>query len=245
MMPRFLQRLRHRLFGGVTTYDEGLANEAEFWRGALADGGKRWSPAAFKERMEPRFEFQIHLRKLVAKSPAASGGVIRALDVGAGPLTAVGHYWPGRDVELTAVDPLADVFDQILGELGLNPPVRTRKAAGEDLTSVFPANTFDIVVCGNALDHSRDPQRCLREMFAITRPGGWMFLWHYRNEAEEEGYSGLHQWNLDESGGDMILWNRTGRTSCRELLGPSATVSCGGDPAVARAVVTRIQKRLS
>ncbi len=244
MLPRFLQRLRHRLFGGDTSYDAGLENEAVFWRQALADGGRRWSPEAFRQRMDPQFAFPAHLQELVARSPAADRDPVRVLDVGAGPLTAVGFHWPGRRVELTAVDPLAEVFDTILDELHLTPPTRTRKAAGEDLLSVFPADGFDIVVCSNALDHSRDPLQCVRQMFAVTRPGGWVFLWHYRNEAEEEGYAGLHQWNLDESDGDMILWNRRARHSCRQELGARALVDTRPDPQVPRAIVTRIQKQV-
>jgi len=96
----------------------------------------------------------------------------------------------------------------------------------------------------NALDHSRDPLQCVRQMFAVTRPGGWVFLWHYRNEAEEEGYAGLHQWNLDESAGDMILWNRKARHSCRMELGSQAVVDTRPDSQVSRAIVTRIQKQV-
>ena len=245
MLPRIFQRLRHRLFGGDTSYDTGLENEAHFWRQALADGGKRWSPEAFRQRMDPEFAFPAHLQELVAVSPAANRDPIRVLDVGAGPLTAVGFHWPGRKVALTAVDPLAETFDGILKDLQLTPPVRTQKAAGEDLLSVFPADSFDIVVCSNALDHSRDPLQCVRQMFAVTQPGGWVFLWHYRNEAEEEGYTGLHQWNLDEADGDMVLWNRKARHSCRVELGDQAMVDTRVDPQVPRAIVTRIQKRLT
>lgn len=244
MLPRIFQRLRHRLFGGDTSYDAGLENEALFWRKALADGGKRWSPEAFRQRMDPEFAFPPHLQELVAASPAANRDPIQVLDVGAGPLTAVGFHWPGRQVDLSAVDPLAEVFDSILDDLQLAPPTRTRKAAGEDLLSVFPADSFDIVVCSNALDHSRDPLQCVRQMFAVTRPGGWVFLWHYRNEAEEEGYAGLHQWNLDESAGDMILWNRKARHSCRMELGSQAVVDTRPDSQVSRAIVTRIQKQV-
>lgn len=242
MMPRFLQRIRHFILGDAPSYDEGLLDEAAFWRRSLANGGKNWDAAAFRMRMDPKFEFQPHLRELVEKSPSTVGRTVRVLDVGAGPLSAVGHHWPGRQVELTAVDPLADTFDQILRELDLHPPTRTRKASGEDLLAQFAQDTFDIVVCSNALDHSRDPLLCIRQMFAVTRPGGWIFLWHYRNEAKEEGYGGLHQWNLDEEGGDLILWNQEHRNSSRAALGPTAIVDNRTDPAVPRAIVTRIHK---
>ncbi len=125
MLPRFLQRLRHRLIGRTTSYDEGLVDEAAFWRRSLAEGGRHWNPEAFRLRMDPCFEFQPSLQELVAKSPVALTGIIQVLDVGAGPLSGVGHHWPGRTIQLTAVDPLADTFDQIISELQLKPPTRT------------------------------------------------------------------------------------------------------------------------
>ena len=244
MLQRFLQRLRHRLIGRTTSYDEGLVDEAAFWRRSLAEGGRHWNPEAFRLRMDPCFEFQPSLQELVAKSPVALTGIIQVLDVGAGPLSGVGHHWPGRTIQLTAVDPLADTFDQIISELQLKPPTRTQRASGEDLLSIFQPDTFDLVVCSNALDHSRDPMRCIQQMFAVTRPGGWMFLWHYQNEAQAEGYVGLHQWNLDEANGDLLLWNKTARQSCRAVLGSVAVVDTRPDPAVPRSIVARIQKRI-
>jgi SAM-dependent methyltransferase len=242
-MSKWLQRIRHRVFGGSTSYEEGLQDEASFWRRALANDGKFWSPEAYRERLNPMSEFQPHLRELVERSPYATAKRVRVLDVGAGPLTAVGRHWPGRDVELVAADPLAKTFDAILDELGINPPTRTIVASGEALTEVFPADAFEVVVCGNALDHSRDPLLCLQQMRTVTRPGGWVFLWHFRNEAQEEGYSGLHQWNLDMSAdGDLIVWSKKSRHSARDLFGRNASVDCRPDPQVPRAIITRIQK---
>ena len=43
----------------------------------------------------------------------ATVGPARVLDVGAGPLSSLGTHVPGRDVEIIAVDPLADIYDEL------------------------------------------------------------------------------------------------------------------------------------
>jgi len=50
---------------------------------------------------------------------------------------AVGARFDGGPLELVAVDPLADAYDRALRRLDLVPPVRTRRVAGEELTSHF------------------------------------------------------------------------------------------------------------
>ena len=42
---------------------------------------------------------------------------------------------------------------------------------------------------------------------------------HEENEAENEGYIGLHQWNLCAENMDMTIWNREFRTSLGEEFG--------------------------
>jgi SAM-dependent methyltransferase len=110
-------------------------------------------------------------------------------------------------VTIVAVDPLADEYDRLLEDAGLEPPVRTICVAGEDLLEHFDRGTFDIAYATNALDHSADPLGIISNMVALVRPGGIVLLRHKRNEGESAHYGGLHQWNFDVDDGRLVLWN--------------------------------------
>jgi SAM-dependent methyltransferase len=113
-------------------------------------------------------------------------------------------------VEVIACDPLAPLYDSLIAEAGVQPPVRTVFAPAEDLSVFFPRSSFDIVHCRNALDHSIDPVRGLEEMLRVMRVGGSLVLRHHANEAEREAYVGLHQFNIDEQDGRLVFWNKAG-----------------------------------
>jgi SAM-dependent methyltransferase len=71
---------------------------------------------------------------------------------------------------------------------------------------MFDRGQFDIVHARNTLDHSYDPVRAVRQMAEVTKPGGAVILHHYRNEAKNEGYKGLHRWNLAvDSAGSFVI----------------------------------------
>jgi SAM-dependent methyltransferase len=137
---------------------------------------------------------------------SSAGPIIRVLDVGAGPLTPLSPYWPGKTVILIPVDALAPDYDLLLHEAGIVPPVRTLPMHGERLTQAFPPDYFDAVNCGNALDHFYDPARAVREMLGVTRPGGIVRIVTHENEGERQGYEGLHQWNICSD----RIWNSEG-----------------------------------
>jgi SAM-dependent methyltransferase len=181
---------------------EALGEEARFWEHALKEEGRYWVPAEYQRRMDPQLDLQEDLKGLMQAPP---GAVVRVLDVGAGPLTNVGKRWEGRTVELVPVDPLADEYKAILKRLKLRPPVLTEPADGENLVEKFEKNSFDLVCAYNSLDHSQDPLKAIQQMFAVVKPGGYVYLNHYANEGLKEGYKGMHQWNFDIKNGDVIL----------------------------------------
>jgi SAM-dependent methyltransferase len=244
-MLSLLRRLKSRVLGpGSASYEDGMDHELGFWRRALADQGKRWDKGAFAFRTDPDAAFHQQHRDFIGSSAAADRTSLRVLDVGAGPLTTLGKKWPGRTLEIVAVDCLAESFDRVLGELGIVPPVRTTKAFGEELSATFAKDSFDFVASANAIDHSRDPMRCVLEMVEVVKPGCVVFLWHYRNEAVREGFAGMHQWNFDEEGGDLVITGRDRRPrSCRAELAGIATIECRRDGKSGEAVAAVIRKR--
>jgi SAM-dependent methyltransferase len=180
----------------------GVANEIKFWSWWVKQAGGKW-PDDYAERMGGKKEFPHRLASLFDV-----GQHIDVLDVGAGPVSILGPKCTRNSVTITATDPLADAYDWIFERNGLQPPIRTKFAPAEDLISYFPVNSFDLVYCRNALDHSFDPVRGIECMLAVCKPEGFVVLEHYNNEAEKAGYEGLHQFNFDGENGDFVVWNK-------------------------------------
>jgi SAM-dependent methyltransferase len=181
-------------------------NEVEFWAGWLtgAPGTEQWAGDR-EERLNPETAIRDPVvRAELERNPAEE---ISILDVGAGPLTWLGYRHPGKRLRVVPVDPLADDYDRLLKEAGLEPPVRTIGVAGEALLEHFAPASFDIAYSTNALDHSADPLAIISNMVTVVRPGGTVILRHKRNEGASARYSGLHAWNFDTGEGKLLLWN--------------------------------------
>jgi SAM-dependent methyltransferase len=194
-------------------WQRALDSELGFWRRALGD------TAASKRRKSLRPDSAWADDPLYARvAEMLPEGDVHVLDVGAGPATVVPKVHPGRTFHITALDPLADHYNALLDQLGIEPPVRTGPGSGEDLLERVQPASFDLAHAVNSVDHAYDPGLVIRNMLLAVKPGGLVLLRHERNEAVNEHYRGLHQWNFDASEGDFLLW-RPGvrRNLSREL----------------------------
>jgi SAM-dependent methyltransferase len=202
-----------------------LESEVAFWRRWIAN-----TPSAALEerraRLDPSTPLQDWVRDLLGTPP---GGTVRLLDVGAGPATQLGKVWPERTVEITALDPLADHYNRLLRTHGMQAPVPSQPGHGEQLDRLVPPQTFDLAYAVNALDHSYDPLAVIAGMLRATKADGWLALDHYVDEAEYEGYAGLHQWNFCADDGRFVIWNKERRIVINDAL-----------PRVAEFVTTRV-----
>ncbi len=231
---------------GKTRWQEGLSNELEHWRNWLSGGSEAFAGGGFNDydwrtRPDSDLRNQPHLtRNLEPFAP--EGTTVRILDVGAGPLTCVGKEWPGRTVEITPVDPLADQYNTLLAELNLTPLVATEDAEVEKLSEVFPADHFDLAYCQNALDHVYDPVLGARQMLEVVKPGHAAVLMLNVNEGERENYHGLHQWNFCREGDDLVVWNHDGRVSVNEELSGVADVRFEPESTETLMVVSLVKK---
>lgn len=153
-------------------------------------------------------------------------GRVKVLDVGAGAVSAVPKLHPGRTFDVTAIDPLARQFDVLLREFGIEPWVRTTLGTGEELLEVVEPGTFDVAHASNSVDHTHDPALVIRNMLLAVKPGGLVLLRHERNEAVNEHYRALHQWNFDVADGEFILW----RPGVRRNLSRELADLGSGDP---------------
>ena len=213
-------RARNRVAGGHRLGKRGVRGEAGFWDKWLTehlDAGelrRRLDPAAPADPL------------LCAAADRFADARIEILDVGAGPLSTLGKRVPGKEIEIVAVDPLADEYTGSLERAGIEPPVVTVKGEAELLVDQFGTGRFHVAHASNALDHTYDPVAGIREMVEVVRPGGTVILRHGINEAEAQGYRGLHQWNFDRRDGAFWVWSASAEHNVSEMLRGRADVEC-------------------
>jgi SAM-dependent methyltransferase len=235
-IPR--RALLHSALGRRLVWRARKRSEVDFWADWLAGapGTEQW--ASDRElRLDPATEIRDPVVR--AELDRSSADAISILDVGAGPLTMLGYRYPGKTLEIIPVDPLADAYDRLLADLGLDPPVRTLRVEGEALLEHFGRQRFDIAYASNSLDHAADPLAIISNMVAVVRPGGAVLLRHKRNEGESAGYGGLHQWNFDVDGDTLVLWNTAVEIDVGSALAGRAETTAwqAGSDVMARLVV--------
>jgi SAM-dependent methyltransferase len=226
MIRTTLKQLSHKLALALGAHRwlwrSGLSSELKFWDRYLGSGGLQWKDD-FARRLDPA----LPLQPRPARALKSHGSmVVDILDVGAGPLTYLGKALPGHDLRITAVDPLADGYAELMQKHNVKPPVLTQFARGEELEAKFAANSFDLVFARNCIDHSENPMQAIEQMVRVTRPGGCVLLEHWPNEGVEENYRGLHQWNFDCQNDRFIIWNARQRVDVAELFAGKADVTC-------------------
>jgi len=220
--------------GDLERWRAGLSEELGFWDHVMLTGGD--FPDEIRERLDPATPLQDELRELLG---TPEGETARILDVGAGPFTTVGKVWPGRDVRITAIDPLAEEYARLLRKHRLVAPVPTQPGAGEDLASLAPFGFFDLAHARNSLDHARDPVACVRGMLAAARPGGAVVLVHSSREADVQEHAGLHQWNFYREGGDFLVEGGGEVANATALAGPVADVATSEEGRWVRVVMRK------
>ena len=106
------------------------------------------------------------------------------LDVGSGVVSILNGL-----VEVRAVDPLGDLYRLVFDY------ERHKLAA----PMAFPAeelpfkNEYDIVHISNALDHTQDPKKAFWTLYKAVKPGGYLIVQGFENEATHENWQGFHQ----------------------------------------------------
>lgn len=190
--------------------------EVAFWSDWFETKGLLW-PEAYAKLTSGKIEFAY-------PEIVAGRDLLKVLDVGSGPISGLGNIVDGVSIELSACDPLAFAYRDMLIRAGINPYVVTDFALTEKLCDTYQKNSFDIVNMTNALDHAINPLLGVFNMLAVCKKGGLVVLHHRENEAEFEHYVGLHQWNISEDSGNLLFWNQTNRINVTSILGENAEV---------------------
>ena len=210
-----LQAWRTRNLDDRQRWERGLGDEVAFWDQTLTIIGPE---SGYRETDRSWSDDPVYQRVMDELPPELVE--VDVIDVGAGPLTAVPKVYPGRQIRIVAFDPLADAYNARLDELGIEPIVRTQPGDGERLLELVDEASFDVAHASNCLDHAYDPGAAITAMARVLRPGGLFVLRHAHNEAVNQHYLGLHQWNFDERGGDFVVWRPGTERNLSQELAP-------------------------
>jgi SAM-dependent methyltransferase len=173
-------------------WDSHITSEMNYWKDQIRRQDSKLWWADYAKRLDP----EAPLQDVIAKHIDRSVSVNRILDVGSGPLTSINRKCGFCEVSITAVDPLADFYNEILARGGITPPVRAELGWGERLTEQFGENQFDIAYSRNAVDHSYDPIKCIDEMIKVTKKNHYVIVEVNERGGSLEGWKGLHQWDF-------------------------------------------------
>ncbi len=124
-------------------------------------------------------------------------------ELAAGPICTIGNLWPDIKVKIYASDVLQHEYAPLWELHKATPIVKVEYQDMEKLT--YPDEFFDIVHCCNALDHTLDPKKALREILRVCKLGGWIYLRHSPNQRKK--YRGMHEWDINEVNGETIFSN--------------------------------------
>jgi SAM-dependent methyltransferase len=126
----------------------------------------------------------------------------KVLDVGSGVCSILNGL-----VNVTPCDPLGDLY-KLVFDFERHKLVAPLPYPAEELTY---KNEFDIVHISNALDHTQEPRKALECLLQAVRPGGYLIVQGFFNEATHENWQGFHQWDisLDDHGCMVILGKKS------------------------------------
>lgn len=175
------------------------------WQNRLSDELAHWEWAVRDriENMEFRLDTKSHVQDFII--PYIMSADNKILDVGCGVITSLGKILDGVTLDITAVDILADEYNELLDKHGLTPPIKTIKGSYETIVEQFGERSFDLVHSRNSLDHCNNPLDALCQMIRVCKDNGYIFIQVYENEAQRNNNQGLHQWDFSIAGNRMFL----------------------------------------
>jgi hypothetical protein len=223
-----------------TVWESGKPEEIKFWRRVTQGKGgpnyEQWR-ANLQKRARPDAPFRANLVNLVTTAPVESAIIV---DLAAGPVSVVGWLHKGHKIDVRPFDALAIEYAEMLEEEGIKPYIPTQLGHSEEIDSLFSQSSVDLVHIRNALDHCYDVPKIIDAVLKILKPHGAFVIETYRNEAETEKYSGLHQWNIDERDGRLMIWRPGVLIDVAEQWGDRAQVNVTrAHPAWLEAVISK------
>lgn len=112
--------------------------------------------------------------------------MVSIAELGAGPVNTIGNEFEGVKVKITASDVMWPEYEKFWGDKKPLVPIEYQDM--EHLT--YADESFDIVHCRNAVDHTPNPLKAIEEMKRICKKGGVVYMAHA--PGQKTRYGGMH-----------------------------------------------------
>lgn len=169
---------------------KGVSEEIKFWKRFVATDyfKKEWEGNKVCIELEKEQPEVVQLFNYLL----SENNDLKVLDCGSGVVSILHGLVPQEN--LTATDLLADEYAAFYNyeNKGITRPLAI---AAENLPEEF-SEQFDVVHMRNALDHCQNSFKALEKLISCCKPGGYLIVHGFENEAIQEGWKGMHQWNI-------------------------------------------------
>lgn len=199
----------------IENWLNGLEDEIRFWNDYISSEGGNYFYGFYKTiSKEKPFELDDDIPS------KAYGKKYKFVDVGSGPFSRCGVISNRVILDAVSIDPLAYAYNNIKMRNGINNGIILKNGFVELLDKMFKPNSFDMVHMSNSLDHCFSAIDGIYQLINICKIGGKIILRHHENEAENENYVGLHQWNLSlhNEENSFVIWRNQERYDVCELF---------------------------
>lgn len=174
-----------------------------------------WERTARRFQLESAYQEPL-LTSQVATVLAQVGPQARILDcgVGNGSLSIALNSILTSPVEYYGIDTSAEMLVQARSTMQ-RAGLRAHLKQADVLSLPYDDQSFDVVMAAHVLEHLSDPQRALKEMIRVLKPGGMVFLcvtrhslfsafvqfrWRTWAITEQQGIAWLHDCQLADVG---------------------------------------------
>jgi len=133
------------------------------------------------------------------------------LEIGSGPLSDLAWGVENNLFDIITIDPLAKVYNKLMKRYKIDYPIKPVEGTGEELSTLFDKNQFSIVYSRNALDHTFNPQLCIKNMVAVLKNKGFLYICGNVKEGTKVHWQGLHKHDLVLADGNLCHYNQEGK----------------------------------
>jgi SAM-dependent methyltransferase len=197
---------------GAENRNEMLVQEKVFWKNRFKEyKSGNYSDKSFYNRLNKDLrvnECPWFITEIVKTYVNILGRKLKTLELAPGPLSTLAYLVDIGLIEITAIDPLADFYNNLFSEYSVDYPIVPIVGFGESLTSV---EEYDFTYIQNGLDHTENPKRVFENMYRATKENGIIGTVHFVKDGTSRKWYNLHKYDSILRKCDLIAINELGK----------------------------------